>query len=52
MNFLGALNCKLPHILSCCPQGTTLELYVMFTAILNFFLAWEFPVTVSQVDGS
>lgn len=31
---------KLPHFLQCCPQETIFKLY---STILNFFLAWEFP---------
>lgn len=31
---------KLPHFLQWCPQGTIFKLY---STILNFFLAWEFP---------
>lgn len=31
---------KLPHFLQCCTQRTIFKLY---STILNFFLAWEFP---------
>lgn len=31
---------KLPHFLQWCPQGT---IFKLFSTILNFFLAWEFP---------